>query len=798
MSRFAMRAALAASTALFAFPVLCAPAFAQDRPQAGSGTASSDRNSAEADASSSNEGAIVVTARRREETLVDVPIAMSAFSGQQLADQGTMDITALADQSPNVTLEPSRGTNSTLTAFIRGIGQQDPVSGFEQGVGIYLDDVYLNRPQAAVLDIYDVARVEVLRGPQGTLYGRNTVGGAVKYVTKKLGDRPHLAAHATYGSYDQADGVLTVSTPVTPDGVVRVGASLARLSRGGFGTNLTTGQENYNKDIWAARGTIEIHATDFFARLSGDYTHDKSNARGGHRLIPAQLSGNPVLSDVYNTEGGLNDPKQDVKAWGGSLFMEGHPTDWLTLRSITAYRQDKSASPIDFDALPSVDVDVPARYVNHQTSQEFQALFDFGKLNGLVGFYYLNASALTQFDVRLYTTAPTILPQLTAYTDADVGTDTMAGFADFTYDFTDQLSLSVGGRYTWDKRTARILRQNYILGSSGVFGATGVALGGPSTDFRGGASYTKFTPRASLSYKPTPDSTIYASYSQGFKGGGFDPRGAGVNAPTTNPSGIPSDAEVAKFLSFRPEKVNSYEVGAKADMFGGRLYLAGDVFYMDYTDVQIPGSVACVVSGVPSFCGVVSNAGKAEMKGFELEGRAKLIDSAAGTLTLNGSVGYIDAKYKKYITDIGGVPTDVAKYRKIQNTPAWTGNASLTYATFVGDGRVAVTGGMSFKSKTYQFEIPNPYLDQKAYQLFDASVVYHAPGDHWSLGVFGKNLLDKRYKTSGYTFMGADPVTGALYTNPDGTLVPALGKEGILTAYYGNPRQVYVTLSVNF
>lgn len=779
MSRFAMRAALAASTALFA--ISATPAFAQ-------GTQSAP-DSQEAASGTGDEGAIVVTARRREESLVNVPIAVSAFSGRQLADQGAMDITALADQVPNVTLEPSRGTNSTLSAFIRGIGQQDPVSGFEQGVGIYLDDVYLNRPQAAVLDIYDVERVEVLRGPQGTLYGRNTVGGAVKYVTKQLSDTPHLSARGTYGTDEQADGVVTVSTPVTPGGVLRIGASIARLTRGGFGTNLTTGQKNYNKDIWAGRGTIEIHATDFFARLSGDYTVDHSNARGGHRLIPGMQSGAPVLANVYDTQGGLTDPRQDVEAWGGSLFMEGHPADWLTLRSITAYRKDKSASPIDFDALPSVDVDVPAYYFNHQFSQEFQALVDFGKLNGLVGFYYLNADALTQFDVRLYTS----FAGLTAYTNADIGTDTLAGFADFTYDFTDQLSLSVGGRYTWDKRTAYIFRQNYLGGGSPTFGGAGIPFGAPGTNFRGDATFRKFTPRASLSFKPDARSTIYASFSQGFKGGGFDPRGAGVNAPAANP-GKPTDAEVAAFLSFRPEKVNSYELGYKADLFGGRLYVAADVFYMDYTDVQIPGSVACVVGGLPSFCGVVSNAGKARMKGFELEGRAKLIQSGAGTLTLNGSVGYIDAKYNSYITNIGGVPTQVAQYRKIQNTPAWTGNASLTWAMGLGDGNLAATAGMSFKSKTYQFEIPNPYLDQKAYQLVDASLIYHAPGNRWSLGVFGKNLFDVRYKTSGYTFMAANATTGALVT----PLVPALGKEGILTAYYGDPRRVFVTATLDF
>lgn len=726
-------------------------------------------------------GDIIVTARRRAESLTSVPIAISAFSGQALADKGAGDITELADEVPNVTLEPSRGTNSTLSAFIRGVGQQDPVSGFEQGVGLYLDDIYLNRPQAAVLDIYDVERVEVLRGPQGTLYGRNTIGGAIKYVTKKLKDVPTASARATYGSYQQLDGVITASTPITKDGLIRIGGSAARLSRDGFGRNLTTGQQNYNKDIWAGRGSLEVHGTTIFARITGDYTHDASNPRGGHRLIPGQLSGAPVLSNVFDTQGGLNSPKQDVKAWGTSAFLEAKPLPGLTLRSITAYRKDVSASPIDFDASPLVDVDVPAFYKNDQFSQEVQVLLSKGRFNGMAGFYYLHATALTQFDVRLYTT----VNGLTAYTNANIITDTMAGFADFTYDVTDQISLSAGGRYTWDKREASILRQNYLGGGSPVFGGAGTAYGAPSTNFNGSATYTKFTPRASLAYKPDSDNTLYFSFSQGFKGGGFDPRGVGTNAPAGMSQG--------DFLSFRPEKVNSYEIGYKTRLFDRKLSLNLAGFRMDYTDVQIPGSVACTVSGVPSFCGVVSNAGKARMQGFEAEGRLKL-----GAFTINGSLGYIDAKYLSYITNISNVPTEVASNRKVQNTPAWTGNASITYAVPVPRGDLDLSGGVSYKSTTYQFEIPNPYLDQPAYALLDASLVYHAPGGRWTLGVYGKNLADIRYKTSGYTYVAANPVTGALSYTSGGNLIPTLGKEGVLTAYYGNPRQVFATATFNF
>jgi iron complex outermembrane receptor protein len=743
-------------------------------------------------------GEIVVTARRREERLVDVPIAVTSFSGEQLAKSGALDITDIAQSTPNVTLEVSRGTNSTLSAFIRGIGQQDPVSGFEQGVGIYLDDVYLNRPQAAVLDIYDVERIEVLRGPQGTLYGRNTIGGAVKYVTRELPDHFSLKLRGTYGTYDQADGVLTVSTPISD--LVRVGGSVARLSRGGFGKNLTTGEDNYNKDIWAGRGTVEIggKGQPVLIRISGDYTRDKSNTRGGHRLIPGMVSGTPVLDDVFDSQGGLDDPRQDVKAYGFAINASAELSDALTFRSISAWRKDKSASPIDFDALPAVDVDVPAFYNNEQVSQEFQLLYDNGSwFQGMIGAYYLGAKADTAFDVRLFTT----VNGLTAYTQADVDTSTWAVFGDFTFDFTDQLSLAVGGRYTWDERKAEILRQNYLGGGSPVFGGLGVPFGAPSTDFSGKAVFKKFTPRASLSFKPTPDHNLYASFSQGFKGGGFDPRGVGVNAPAAVP-GRPTDAEVSDYLSFKPESVDSYEVGYKGNLFGGGLYVALAAFHMDYKDVQIPGSAGCTVNGLPTFCGVITNAGKVKIDGVEFEANARLAQNLAAAgdrLNLSGSLGYINARYKEYITQVPGVgPVDVADFRKVQNTPKWNGSATLAYTAPVGEGDVSFNTTVSYRGKTYQFEVPNPYIDQKGYALLDASLVYTAPGGRWSLGVHGKNILDKEYKTSGYTFIGADPVTGAILRNAGGGLIPTLGREGTLTAFYGNPRQVFVTGTLEF
>src|SRR5438105_5322803 len=229
-----------AAAALYTTPVA-----AQENPSTSPALPNNQRT--ETAAASASDQTIVVTARRRNELLLNVPIAVTAYSAEQLDRKGALDITDIGKTTPDVTLKASRGTNTTLTAFIRGVGQQDPVAGFEQGVGLYLDDVYLNRPQAAVLDIYDVQRIEVLRGPQGTLYGRNTIGGAIKYVTAAIPiDGPHFSARTNLGTHGQIDAIASASTPLTS--TLRIGVAGARLSNTGFGKNITTGQKNYNKD----------------------------------------------------------------------------------------------------------------------------------------------------------------------------------------------------------------------------------------------------------------------------------------------------------------------------------------------------------------------------------------------------------------------------------------------------------------------------------------------------------------------------------------------------------------------
>ncbi|MCH8617837.1 TonB-dependent receptor [Undibacterium sp. TS12] len=729
----------------------------------------STTNNAEA-AKAAEPATVVVTARRREESLQDVPVSVTAFSADQLSKTAVPDIVGLVQTLPNTTMKASRATNSTLTAFIRGVGQQDPLAGFEAGVGIYLDDVYIARPQGAVADIYDVERIEVLRGPQGTLYGRNTIGGAVKYVTRKLAPETDVRLKATVGTYGQTDAVLTASTPVSD--TFRIGATLAKFKRNGFGKNLVTGGDNYDKDVAAARLSAEFTPnSNLFIRLSADTTQDDSSPKNGYRLTVGNASKAPILDNVFDTRANLTTALghlQQVKQSGGSALVEWQINNELTLKSITASRRDTSYAPIDFDSLPVVDLEAPAVYKNRQFSQELQLSYNGKTIQGVAGVYYIDANAYNKFDTLLNGALP-----LSVYTMGDVDTKAWAIFADGSMNLSDTVSVSAGGRYTSDTRQAAVLRQLY-LGTKGSpeLGNPGAVLFRTDTNLSKAdldRTDTKFTPRLSLNWKANADNNVYASWSQGFKGGGFDPR---LNVVGTKIS-------LAKAKSgYEPEEIETLELGLKSQFDKGRIMTNAALFFSNYKNVQIPGSVAVDTDGDgkdDNFAGVTTNAGKARIRGFELEATARITDA----FRLSGMFSYIDAKYTQFI--VAGV--DVASQKVFQNTPKQSANLTATYdwpmAFASKNGTLSLIGSYSYRGATNQFETPNALLDQDAYSLWDASLVWTSTDKRLRAGLHGKNLGNTKYKVAGYLF-------------------PTLGLEGSTTAFYGNPRTVSATVEYRF
>jgi len=708
---------------------------------------------------------VVVTARRREEDIQDVPVAVTALSGEALAETGVEDITEINQSTPNTTLKVSRGTNSTLTAFIRGVGQQDPVAGFEPGVGIYLDGVYLARPQGAVLDVYDVQRIEVLRGPQGTLYGRNTIGGAIKYVTRRLGPDPELDVKFTAGSYGHLNGVITGSMPLSD--TFAIGGTVATFNRDGYGKNLNTGRDQYNKDLYAGRISMEWTPSDrWFLKFSADHTEDNSNPKSGHRLTVSNNTMAPVLNDVFDTRAGIPGDNKVVQT-GGQLLAQWDYNDVLSFKSITAYRKDHTYSPIDFDSLPPNDFDVPVIYRNRQFSQELQAIYSSEHWNWITGFYYLDANAFDAFDVVLggLTLGGAAPDGITAFTQGDVNTITWAIYSDATYDINELWSISIGGRYTSDKRNADVLRQTFFGANSPTFGNPNALLVAVTGDFNGNKRFTKFTPKATVTYHADEDINLYASFSQGFKSGSFDPRGSQAAFP-----GVVD--------GFRPEILNTIEAGIKSTLNDQRIRANADVFYSDYKDIQIPGSVGIDTNGdgqQDNFAGTVTNAGRASIWGAEFESNALLTES----LSAQVSVGYIHAQFDRFIVN----DVNVADQRVFQNTPKWQTHFSLKHTNqldvFGVDGDLDLIAALSYKSQTHQFENPNPFLDQPGYTLFDASVVWTSADGRYQVGVHGKNLTDKEYKVAGYFF-------------------PNLGLEGVVSAFYGDPRTVSATFEYRY
>jgi iron complex outermembrane receptor protein len=734
---------------------------------------------------------VVVTARRRAELIQDVPGAVTAISGAELEKSAIPDITALTDTVPNTTLKASRGTNTTLTAFIRGIGQQDPVAGYEQGVGIYLDDVYLARPQGALTDIYDLERIEVLRGPQGTLYGRNTIGGAVKYVTRKLAPKPTLDAKVTFGNYGEKDLVVKGSMPISD--ILRIGATVGTFNRDGFGHNIVNGRDNYNKDVVAGRVSLELTPnSDLFIRFATDKTVDDSEPRQGQRLTagPAPASIQPA-SGAYDTRANLYKVlghEQQVTTEGSSLLAEYTIDPTLSVKSITAYRKSKSYAPIDFDSLEVPYWEAPSFYKDNQTSQEFQLTYTGQKVQGVAGVFYMKTNAYNDFDV-LYNAAG----GLSLLTHDDIDSKTWAAYADASYNLSDAFSVTVGGRYTEDERRAEIFKQTYLgLADSPRLGnPNAVPFGNPNTNLGKDALHRtdkKFTPKLGFGWKLTPEHNLYTTWSKGFKGGMFDPRMdlAATGGPT-------SVVSLAKRQGVAPEEVSSLELGVKSSMNGGRLQTNAAVFYTDYKNVQIPGSIPTFAAdgSVNGFAGSLTNAGKAKIKGLELEAVAYVTNQ----LSVNAMYSYIDAKYNEWMVANGASLVNIAGSTEFQNTPKNAANVAVNYdwpMTVMGrSGSMSLSNSVSYKSKVYQTEIARPTgvasldatipgnlaLAQDGYALWDAGVVWTSSDRKIQVGLHGRNLTDKRYKTAGYNFSG--------FFNT-------------VTAFYGDPRTVRATVNVKF
>ncbi|KAF1707859.1 TonB-dependent receptor [Pseudoxanthomonas sacheonensis] len=697
---------------------------------------------------------ITVTARKREETLQDVPVAVTAFTPETLDKLNIQDIGDLDAQVPNLTIYAARGSSSTATAYIRGVGQADPLWGVDPGVGIYLDDVYIARPQGALLDVFDVGRIEVLRGPQGTLYGKNTIGGAIKYISRGLPQETTGFAQITVGNYNQLDAKAALGGSIGgPDSGLRGRVSVASMNRDGFGENLYTGQEVSDKEINAARFQLGAYVDDDLdIQFAFDWMDDQSGVRGAKMLAPNRFNALlfpaygafPPMDDRYDIRSGMKNINDTVMK-GASATVNWRPNENWAFKYVIAKRESDTETNIDFDTTPAPIADVKAFYSDSQVSNELQVNYDAGgRARGVTGIYAFDGDAGGQVLNNFFNLS-------FGDTQGVVNTKSFAVYTDWTFDLTAKLKLDVGARYTDEDKHAVALNRGYTNATFTV--PNGVV----AANFDKTVNFKNVSPKISLDYQITPDIMLYGLASRGFKSGGYNIR--------ANTTAVPRSGE-----PFDDESVDSFEVGSKMSFFDQRLFLNLAAFHNVYKDIQLSVFTQFIdQNGNPQFFGDFTNAGKGTVNGAEVE--YQWLPSQHWLIS--GNLAWLDAKYDEFIT--GGV--NVADSQRFTNAPEFSGAINVEYRTDLANGgNLSARVGYSYQSEVWPTTDLSPVIKQDGYGLVSAGVIWKV-NDTWSFSLQGSNLADEEYRTTGYN------------------LNTALG---VLTGFYGAPRQYSLTARYDF
>ncbi len=695
--------------------------------------------------------AVQVTARKREETLQEVPVAVTAFTAETLDKLNIRDISDLDAQVPNLTIYAARGSSSTVTAYIRGVGQSDPLWGVDPGVGIYLDDVYIARPQGALLDVFDVERIEVLRGPQGTLYGKNTVGGAIKYISRGLPTDTSGNASVTVGNYGQLDVKAAIGGSFDERETLRGRIAVASLSRDGFGENTRTNQDVSDKEILALRGQLGAYVTDDLNfQFAFDWLEDQSGVRGARMLSPNRFT--PVyqpLDDRYDVRNGMPNIN-DTTLKGVSATANWRVNDSWSLKFVTAKRESDTETNIDFDTTPQTIADVKAFYRDQQVSNELQLNYDAGGSHrGVLGIYKFNGEAGGQVRNNFF-------GFLFGDTQGTVYTDSIAVYGDWSFDVTEQFNVDVGIRFTDEDKRADVLNRGYTNGTYTV--PTNVVA-----DFDKTINFTNVAPKVSLGYQVTDDILVYGLATRGFKSGGYN-----IRAQAT---AVPRSAE-----PFDDEVVDSFEAGAKMSFLDQRLFLNVSAFHNKYEDIQLSVFTSYDSNGdgtLDAFFGDFTNAGAGTVNGLEIEYQWL----PTRNWLVSGNVAFLDAKYDEFI--YRGV--NIADEQEFTNAPEFSGAINVEYRTELANGgNLSARVGYSYQddvvATTDIVRTGALPITQDAYGLVNAGVIWNT-GGAWSFSLQGSNLADEEYRTTGYNLNAA---------------------LGVITGFYGPPRQYSLSARYEF
>lgn len=723
---------------------------------------------------------IVVTAQKRAESVQSIPIAVTALDQTALESATIDDIRDIAGRVPSLVVDSVGAGPSAAAISIRGISFEDIEKSFDPAVGVVVDGVFIGTNTGQLLDSFDMERLEVLRGPQGTLFGRNTIGGVINVTRTRPTDEFGVRGQFAYGNFDTKRGRLVVNTG-SLGGIIALKAFGYYDKTDGYYFNVTKNKREGEYETLTGGVTALITPSD---AISAQITYQHSRERGETIVAPLSETGRDVVCaapgapgfspavqcnrstqpnrGLYTTYSSIDTPvRNDVDSITGNIDFE--LSDNLTLSSVTGYIKNRESVTQDFDASSVNFFETKRDQSYKQFSQEVRLLADFDMVNLLVGGYYFSSNYTldqsTNFGVVLGQGSTAVLRQY-----VDHHAKSYAGFADAQISLTDQFKISVGARYTQDKK--RIFNNYGRIGALvgltlptfdgtscvAVTGTTSPAPGvvipvySPANNCSGSDSFGKFTWRANAEYTIEPGKLVYGSFSRGFRSGGFNGRAA---SPTS-------------LGPYQPETVDAFEVGLKADWLDRTLRTNLAAYYTKYNNKQEevvqpspPGSSSPQET-------VVKNASSADIKGFE----AEIIAQLSSALSFSASFSYTDAKYKNFFNDVVGLTTgsaadgiaDDVSTLTLRRAPKFQWSAGLNYSKDMGSGRFDASTLLRYQSKYVTCIAPNrPVVpgnvvnDNRCFtedrENLSAQIGYThflGEGREVSLAVFGRNLTNHK------------------------------------------------------
>lgn len=675
---------------------------------------------------------IVVTASKRETNLQSTALAVSAVDGETLAEQQVTGIDGLAQMMPNVNFGQTTG-NARIA--VRGVGFDNLSVGNEGRVAFHVDGVYVSRPAGALSTLYDIERVEVLRGPQGTLYGRNATGGAVNVIPNGPTREAEGYLNATFGNYNLRRFEGALSGPLSDSVSARIAFQTA--DRDGYGRNITNGLDIDDLSTRAVRGALRFDlspAADL--TLSADYMEQDDHAYGFVLMGPGSLpdsglglpgaplkgvlQGGAVAADPRDSAADIG-PFNNREFWGvgAELNLDFGGVDFT---SVTGYRSSSWRLTSDLDATSARMTYYEQLEDSEQVSQEFRLSRDWGGGDWMLGAYYfqeeLFGGTLIPFDPSVLTPIPP-LPPLTSLRQGFFGlgyidTEAAAVFGHVRFQLSDAWALRVGGRYS--EETKDIDEVNKIDPATPwppyapVFPPTP-----PGVHQTTSASWSGFTPSLTLEYQPHDDLFLYASYSEGFKSGGF-------NLGNAQPP-------------FDEEEITAYEIGLRADWMNGRLRTNATGFFYEYSNLQVSKINGPVVT--------IENAAEANLYGAEFE----ITALPTANLRIDANIALLESEYENYTSAdparalLG--PIDLSG-NQLYQAPGYTVNLAVSYdiPTSVGDFTLRAEG--RWIDQVYFTPFNLEHVSQPAHEVFNAFLLYDAPSGAWNASLFVRNIADDR------------------------------------------------------